>query len=79
MDLHIIYTHDAMILSKESFGSWREIQDQYDGYMASLGPWDAETVIDYLAFDYTDLQPSAREQVSALMTSTSVTSRVSFG
>ena len=79
MLLHIIYAGADIILSKESFDSWREIQDCYEGYTASLGRWDAETVIDYLAVDYTDLHPSARAQVNALLASTSLTARLRFG
>jgi hypothetical protein len=78
MDLYIIYLDDEMIVSKESFGSWHQIQERYDDYIASLGPWDADAVIDYLALEYTDLHPSAREQVNALLASTSPTAKVCF-
>jgi len=79
MLLHIIYAGAEIILSKETFDSWREMQDRHDGYKASLGPWDAEAVIDYLAFDYSDLHPCARAQVNALLASTSLTAKLRFG
>ncbi|MTW11766.1 hypothetical protein GM658_14260 [Pseudoduganella eburnea] len=67
MELHIIYTETDMLLSKVHFNSWREVQDQYPDYQASLGPWAPEAVIDYLAFDYPNLAPSAATQVAAVL------------
>ncbi len=65
--LYIIYTETNVLLSKRSYSSWREIQDQYEAYKASLGPWDEEKVINYLAEGYSELQPSAQEQVAAFL------------
>lgn len=67
MELHIIYTESDVLLSKARYDSWREIQEQYAGYKASLGPWTPDAVIDYLAADYPDLAPSAAAQVTALL------------
>ena len=78
MELHIIYTDTDMLLSKARFGSWREIQDQYADYKTSLGPWESDAVIDYLAFDYHDLVPSAATQVAALLASESPTCGLTF-
>lgn len=44
-DLNIIFTEAELLVSKKSYSSWREIQDEYDDYKASLGPWDAKRLI----------------------------------
>ena len=67
MQIHIIYTETDMLLSKRAYTSWREIQDEYENYMASLGPWPDDEVVEYLANEYRDLSPSAQEQVSAFL------------
>lgn len=70
MQIHIIYTRTGMLLSKDSYSSWREIQNQYPDYMTSLGPWDQDTVIEYLTDEYPDLSPDAQEQVAEFITDT---------
>ncbi|QTN26538.1 hypothetical protein HZ993_14535 [Rhodoferax sp. AJA081-3] len=70
MELHIIYTEAEMLISKKSYSSWQEIQKEHDGYKASLGPWHHEQVIDYLSAEYSNLLPSASEQVVAFVGST---------
>jgi len=67
MHLHIIYTETAMLLSKRSYASWREIQDEYQSYRASVGPWPHEWVAEYLSDEYSDLWPSAQEQVHVFL------------
>lgn len=66
MPLHIIYTTQAMLLSREPFSSWQEIQDRHADYQASLGPWSEAEVIDYLTAEYPDLSPDAATQVALL-------------
>ncbi len=57
-DIHIIYLDDGVVLlSKRPYASWREIQAEYSSYMASLGPWGVEEVIDFFR---TDLGPDDR-------------------
>jgi len=78
MELHIIYTEEEIILSKERFVSWREIQDRYADYKVSLGPWDHESVIEYLVDEYSKLAPSAAEQVTSLLESEAATCKLTF-
>nr|WP_233093231.1 hypothetical protein [Pseudomonas sp. MF6784] len=59
-----------MLLSKYPYQSWREIQNQYPDYMTSLGPWEEDTVIEYLADEYPELSPHPQEQVSAFIADT---------
>ncbi|HEX5278223.1 MAG TPA: hypothetical protein VFW42_11210 [Fluviicoccus sp.] len=65
--LHIIHTDNDVLLSREPYTSWREIQDAFPAYKASLGPWCVDDVTDYLQQEYPDLQPSAHEQVAMLL------------
>lgn len=67
MQITIIHLENDMLISKENFESWREIQSKYENYKASLGPWDIEEVVEYLNDEYTNLSPSAEIQVSNLL------------
>lgn len=64
--LHLIYTHNEMFVSRRPWSSWREIQDAFDGYMSSLGPWSKDETIAYLRDEYPNLEPNAEEQIVAL-------------
>lgn len=68
-----------MLLSKERFSSWREIQEQYADFKTSLGPWEHDDVIEYLTADYSRLYPSALVQVNALLASEAATCALTFG
>lgn len=59
-----------MLLSKHPYQSWREIQNQYPDYMTSLGPWEEDTIIEYLADEYPELSSHPQEQVDAFMVDT---------
>lgn len=78
MQTQIIYTHTDMLLSKHPYPSWREIQNQYPDYMTSLGPWDEDTVVEYLADEYPDLSPHPKDQVIALIEDTQETRVLTF-
>lgn len=78
-ELHIIFTrNEEVLISRKPYASWREIQDEYDGYMASLGPWEVDTVVSWLEDEYSNLVPSAQEQVDVLLTSGQVVRLLSF-
>jgi hypothetical protein len=78
MELHIIFTETEMLLSKERYGSWREIQDQYADFKASLGPWEHDAVVEYLASEYSGLMPSAASQVEELINAEAPTCVLTF-
>ncbi|WP_316415591.1 hypothetical protein [Mesoterricola silvestris] len=78
MDLHVIYTKAEMLLSKKSYTSWRDIQDEYEDYMASFGPWSIEQVLGLFEKDYPDLDPVGLVQVEILRNSPSETIRLTF-
>jgi hypothetical protein len=48
-----------MLLTKKRYDGWRDIQDEYEEYMASLGPWPVADVIEFLDAEYPDLRPAA--------------------
>lgn len=67
VQIHVIYTHTEVLLSRHPYASWREIQNQYPDYITSLGPWDDQAVIEYLIDEYPELSPHPKEQVAALI------------
>lgn len=50
--LHIVYCKTRTLLTKRHYKDWREIQDAFNDYMASLGPWPATEVIDFFRDDF---------------------------
>jgi len=78
MQLHIIYTETDIFLTKHPYASWRNIQDMYPDYKASLGPWEQGEVIGFLADEYSNISPSAEEQVLGLLSSSKDTKSVTF-
>ncbi len=78
-ELHIIFTRkEGVLISRKPYASWREIQDEYDDYMASLGPWDVTTVVSWLDEEYSTLLPPAQEQVDTLLSSEQIVQSLSF-
>lgn len=78
MDLLIIHTEHAVLLSKQSHLSWRELQAVIPDYKASLGPWSAEDVVAYLASDYGHLEPEAPVLVESFVQSPAVVRELAF-
>lgn len=75
--LHLIFTDKQVLLSKKAYVSWLEIQAEFDGYQASLGPWDAAATTSWLEEEY-DLAPSAEEQVRSLLLNDQMVCNISF-
>lgn len=67
MQITIIHLEDGMLISKNNYESWRQIQDEYETYKSSLGPWEVEEAIEYLSDEYANMSPSAGVQVEALL------------
>jgi hypothetical protein len=76
-DLHIIFTEEQVLASKKPYALWQEIQAEFDDYKASLGPWDAATIVSWLTEEY-DLVPSAEEQIELLLSSDQIVRTLSF-
>jgi hypothetical protein len=69
---HLVFLRSGLLLSKRRYSSWREIQDEFDGYHASLGPWTAEEIRDYFEHDYSaddSRWPLSRDQLAAFFAS----------
>ena len=50
---YIIFLRDgSIVLSKVRYSNWEAIQDDYDDYMTSLGPWDSEGILAYFEEEY---------------------------
>lgn len=50
---HLIFLRaGAVLLSRKPYADWREIQDEWDDYMTSLGPWTEEDVVDFFQQQY---------------------------
>lgn len=52
MEYNIIYLKSEVILSKKQFKSWRDIQELYEDYTASLQFETIEQVNDFLSSEY---------------------------
>ena len=78
MNIHVIHTEAEMYLSKNSYPSWRDIQDEYHDYRTSLGPWGAEETEAYLNDEYPDLLPSASKQIESFIASTNLVHLLTF-
>ena len=78
-NLYIVYLRgDGILLSRQRYESWQQIQDEVADYMASLGPWSPEETIEYLEDEYPGLDPSAATQVRTLLASAESIVRLRF-
>ncbi|WP_128143123.1 hypothetical protein [Janthinobacterium lividum] len=77
-EVHIILTRKEVLISRRPYASWCEIQDEYDDYMDSLGPWDATTATSWLDEEYSGLSPSAHDQIRAFLCSEQAVRTLSF-
>ena len=41
-----------MLLSKKQYSDWREIQDEYENYMTSMGPYSVDELMGFLTEQY---------------------------
>jgi len=78
MKLHVVYTEDAVLLSKQSDLSWSELQASIPGYKTSLGPWGQNEVVEYLGDEYQGLEPAASEQVDSFVQSQASIQELTF-
>ena len=62
--LYLIITQQALFLSSKHYDSWRDIQDEFEDYQASLGAWTAEEMINFLCDEYGSDIPNIAAQVN---------------
>ncbi|MDQ4624854.1 hypothetical protein [Janthinobacterium lividum] len=77
-EVHIILTRKEVLISRKPYASWREIQDEFDDYVASLGPWDTATATSWLDEEYSGLSPSAQDQIGAFLYNEQAVRSLSF-
>lgn len=61
-----------MLISKKRYDNWREIQDEYDAYMTSFGPWNQDALIEFFEVDWGNDEtrwPFTRVEIKAFMDS----------
>ena len=79
---HLVFLRSGglVIVKRPAADDWRELQDQYADYMASLGPWAAQEIVDYFSLDYGEGDdgrwPVSREAIVAFMQSAESSLRV---
>ncbi len=66
VNFYIVFTDKEVILSKQKYESWREIQNDFVDYKASLGPWCVADTIEYLNEEHPSLNPNAEQQIKSL-------------
>lgn len=52
MTAHLVFLRSGVVLAKRPQADWRSIQDEFDDYMTSLGPWTVEEMLDYFEHEY---------------------------
>jgi hypothetical protein len=69
--VHIVYLRrGGMLLTKKPYSDWREIQEEFEDYMASLGPWSAAEALDYLQFEYPkEMSATEADRIKAFLAS----------
>ena len=50
---HLVFLKSRLLIVKRPDADWHQLQDDYDDYMTSLGPWTAHEIACHFALDYT--------------------------
>lgn len=75
---NLIFLKSVVLLSKQDFPSWREIQNAYEDYMASIHFQELEEVIEYLILDYKVNRKFIEDQFDGLAESLDHTIRLNL-
>ncbi|MDF1538575.1 MAG: nuclear transport factor 2 family protein [Candidatus Thorarchaeota archaeon] len=71
-EAHIIFLRNGlMVLSKVRYRDWLKIQDEYDNYATSLGPWGIDAIISFFEDEYKEEKNWAfsRNEIQSFMES----------
>ncbi|MBI1322853.1 hypothetical protein GC170_06675 [bacterium] len=50
---HLVFLRrSSVLLVKRPEADWRQLQDEYDEYMTSLGPWPEADICEYFSIEY---------------------------
>ena len=64
---NLIFLKSAKILlSSKEYSNWRQIQDEFENYQASIGFSELEEIVDYLKNDYKIKIDKAKSEVEKL-------------
>jgi hypothetical protein len=66
-EVTIVHLRRGTFLTKQPYASWRELQDEYADYMASLGPYSTADLIEYLDVEYPTSPPFDRPAIEEFM------------
>lgn len=69
MKIYLIITRTKLILSKFEYETSKDIQNDYQDYISSVGPMSIDEMIDYLSSEYPNTPPYLKEQLEDLATS----------
>ncbi|NOU59600.1 hypothetical protein [Marinifilum caeruleilacunae] len=69
----IFLRNDKMLLSRKQFSDWREIQDEYEEYMASLDFESLKDIEEYIKMDYKLTSKKVKYEVNKLTNSSNDT------
>jgi hypothetical protein len=75
----LIFTSSALFVSKKQYGDWRDAQEEFADYKASLGPWAADEAAEYLAIEYRNLPIPASTQIEDFIRSTDLIREIRIG
>jgi hypothetical protein len=51
--VYLIYLRpDGMLLSRKQYSDWHEIQDEYENYLTSVGPFSIDELVMFLSEQY---------------------------
>jgi hypothetical protein len=67
---HLVLLRHTLLLDKRSAAEWRQLQDEYHDYKASLGPWTESEVVGHMEDDYgpdDSRWPFSRAGIAAFM------------
>ncbi len=70
--LTIVYTKSGTLLTKKFYADWRDVQAEFDDYMASLGPFEPSELVEYLAITYPVEPPFADDAIAEFLESDGV-------
>ena len=71
--VHLIYLRSGpLVVSRKRYADWREIQDEYEDYMTSLGPFTEEGLIEFLSEEYGEESGFTASEIRDFMRSTAV-------
>lgn len=66
----MVFTRGGVVLDKRPYEDWRQVQDQFNDYVTSLGPYTLDGLFEYFALDYEPgREPFRRAEVEQFVAS----------